>query len=314
MKPGETSRTWARTVHAGGRRRLFFASACCARSSRRRYDTPPTGRTRRIPSPKLTAVAAAPRMPPPCRSAGAAPTPRGRSPPRRGPPPSDARLHPAGAPQPGSPLGALVAPGLAPLAGPPLTRGWQAQRAPAGPGIRAAAHGRGRRRRGGGVLHRGGVQFAARLGPDRPQCGRPGSGTKASFQAAGASVAALYLAWPGAVADDQDQIRPAISFAVKAVLIAAGRTPDPYRGVAYPGGQGFLAAAPGPRLSCVTTRKAAWSVSRSWRPRRPGPRKTSTAWRRSARVSTPSCSRTTLPRTALRPPFTTEERIRSIRS
>ena len=31
-------------------------------------------------------------------------------------------------------------------------------------------------------------------------------------------------------------MRQAISFAVKAVLIAAGRTPVPYRGGAYPGG------------------------------------------------------------------------------
>ena len=45
-----------------------------------------------------------------------------------------------------------------------------------------------------------------------------------------ASVAALYLAWPGPAENPgyQAMMRQAISFAVKAVLIAAGRTPDPY--------------------------------------------------------------------------------------
>ena len=88
--------------------------------------------TNMLESAKLTAVAAAPRMPPPCRSAGAAPAPRDRSPPHRGPPTAAPRLHPAGAPQPGSPLAARVAPGVAPLAGPLPTRGWPAQRAPSG--------------------------------------------------------------------------------------------------------------------------------------------------------------------------------------
>ena len=40
----------------------------------------------------------------------------------------------------------------------------------------------------------------------------------------------------------------AISFAVKAVLIAADRTQDPYRERAYPGGQVFLTPAHGSRL------------------------------------------------------------------
>ena len=58
-----------------------------------------------------------------------------------GPPTADARLHPAGAPQPGSPLEARVAPGVAPL----------------------------------NILPH--VRFAAQLGPDHPLRGRPGSGT-----------------------------------------------------------------------------------------------------------------------------------------
>ena len=123
----------------------------------------------------------------------------------------------------------------------------------------------------------------------------PDRALTASFQAAGASVAALYLAWPG-LADDpgyQAMMRQAISFAVKAVLIAAGRTPDPYRGGAYPGGQVFLTPAPGPACTCATTRKAASSASRSSRPRQPGTGNPSSGGRRFAIVSPPSRSRTT---------------------
>ena len=45
-------------------------------------------------------------------------------------------------------------------------------------------------------------------------------------------------------------IREAVGFAIKGVLIATGRTPDPYRGLAVPEGQGqvFLTPAPEPRL------------------------------------------------------------------
>ena len=144
------------TARAGGRRRLFSTPACRARSSRRRYDCP-VDETYILESAKLAAVAAAPRMPPPCRSAGAGLAPRGRSPPRSGPPTSDARLHPAGAPQPGSPLGPW---------------GGHDDRASAHPGMGAGSRSSGWARQPRGRGHRGGVlphvRFAARRGPDRP--------------------------------------------------------------------------------------------------------------------------------------------------
>lgn len=79
----------------------------------------------------------------------------------------------------------------------------------------------------------------------------PDRALTASFQAAGASVEALYFALSTPLAADPhycQSLRQAISFTVKAVLIAAGRTPDPYRGAAYSEGQVFLTPAPGPRL------------------------------------------------------------------
>ena len=68
----------------------------------------------------------------------------------------------------------------------------------------------------------------------------------ASVQAAGASVAALYLAWPGPGdgAGHQAQIRQAISFAVKAVLIAAGPHSGPLPRAGVPGGAGVPYAGP----------------------------------------------------------------------
>ena len=116
-----------------------------------------------LESAKLTAVATAPRMPPPGRSAGAAGAPRGGVPPHRGPPTAVPRLHPAGASQPGGPLAARVAPGVAPLVAAAAAGGWPAQRATAGPGIRAPAHGRGHRGRVPPL-----VRAPARGGPDRP--------------------------------------------------------------------------------------------------------------------------------------------------
>ena len=43
-------------------------------------------------------------------------------------------------------------------------------------------------------------------------------------------------------------MREAIGFAIKWALVATGRTPNPYRGLAFPEGRAFLTPAPGPRL------------------------------------------------------------------
>ena len=142
-----------------------------------------------------------------------------------------------------------MAPGSAPLAGLPPTSGWQAQRAPAGPGIRAAAHGRGHR---GVVLPH--VRFAARLGPGRPYCERPGSDTDSELSDCG-GLRGVPLPRPAGAGGRRRPPGPDTAGDIlrrqggPRLLIAAGRAPDPYHGGAYPGGQAFLTPAPGPRLS-----------------------------------------------------------------
>ena len=80
----------------------------------------------------------------------------------------------------------------------------------------------------------------------------PDRALTAAFQAAGAALAATYLpcTGPGDAPEYRAAIREAVGFAIKGVLIAAGRTPGPYRGLAVPEGQGqvFLTSTPGPRL------------------------------------------------------------------
>ena len=80
----------------------------------------------------------------------------------------------------------------------------------------------------------------------------PDSALTAAFQAAGAALAAIYLPCPGPgdAPEHRAAIREAVGFAIKGVLIATGRTPDPYRGLAVPEGQGqvFLTIGPGRRL------------------------------------------------------------------
>ena len=55
---------------------------------------------------------------------------------------------------------------------------------------------------------------------------------------------------PGDAPEYRAAILEATGFAIQGVLIAIGRTPDPYRGLAVTEGQGqvFLTLAPGPRL------------------------------------------------------------------
>ena len=70
------------------------------------------------------------------------------------------------------------------------------------------------------------------------------------FEAAGAAMAALLLASLGPV--DAPEHRAGFQcFAIKGVLIAAGSTPNKYRGSAIPGGQVFPSSASGPRLYLV---------------------------------------------------------------
>ena len=70
-----------------------------------------------LESAKLTAVAAAPRMPPSGRTAGAAAKPGGRLDELAGPLAEGLGLRPAEAPQHGSPMGARMAGGVAPVGG-----------------------------------------------------------------------------------------------------------------------------------------------------------------------------------------------------
>ena len=154
-------------------------------------------------------------MPPPCRSAGAARAPRNRSPQSRGPPTAAPRLHPAGAPhQPAD--GRLSELRLGPTAA--------------------------------RLLSDADIAALFRRMFDLPPNSVPivlnvdGSGTDSERPSTSSGH--------GPAEDDghQAMMRQAISFAVRAVLIAAGRTPDPYLGGAYQGGQVFLTPAPGPRL------------------------------------------------------------------
>ena len=73
------------------------------------------------------------------------------------------------------------------------------------------------------------------------------------FEAAGAAMAALLLASPGPVDAPEHRagFREVLCFAIKGVLIAAGSTPNKYRGSAIPGGQVFPSSASGPRLYLV---------------------------------------------------------------
>ena len=68
----------------------------------------------------------------------------------------------------------------------------------------------------------------------------PDRALTAAFQAAGAALAASYLPWsgPGDAPKHWAAIWGAVGFAIKGVLIATGRTPVPYRGLAVPKGQG----------------------------------------------------------------------------
>ena len=76
----------------------------------------------------------------------------------------------------------------------------------------------------------------------------PDRALTAAFQAAGVALAALYLTCPGPgdAPEYRAAVREAFGFAIKGVLIAAGRTPGPYRARAIAEGQVFL--SPGPRL------------------------------------------------------------------
>ena len=103
----------------------------------------------------------------------------------------------------------------------------------------------------------------------------PDRALTAAFQAAGAALAAIHPPCPGPGDDPGHRaaIREAIGFAIKGVLIAAGRTPDPYRWHAFPEGRAFLtpAARPtGPGSICGTPRTAASSATPE--PTRPVPR------------------------------------------
>ena len=71
-----------------------------------------------------------------------------------------------------------------------------------------------------------------------------------AFQAAGAAMAALYLASPGPgdAPEHRAGLREAVDFGIMEVLVAGGRAPDQYRGRANPEGQEFLTPAPGARL------------------------------------------------------------------
>ena len=87
----------------------------------------------------------------------------------------------------------------------------------------------------------------------------------AAFQAAVAAMTALCLASPepGDAPEHWAAVREAVGFAVKWVLIAAGPTPDPYRGRAIPEGQVFLTTGPGPGFIYGTPRTTASSTSHS---------------------------------------------------
>ena len=79
----------------------------------------------------------------------------------------------------------------------------------------------------------------------------PGRALTAALQAAGAALAAIRLPRPGPgdAPERRAAIREAVGSAVRGVLIATGRTPDPHRGPAVTEGRGRVFLAPaGPRL------------------------------------------------------------------
>ena len=83
----------------------------------------------------------------------------------------------------------------------------------------------------------------------------------ATFQAAGAALAAIYLPCPGP--GDTPEHREAVGFAIKGVLIAAGRPTDPYRWRAFRRG-GLSSSRPaGSGSICGTPRTASSSATRS---------------------------------------------------
>ena len=92
----------------------------------------------------------------------------------------------------------------------------------------------------------------------------PDRALTAAFQAAGAALAAIYLA-RGQATPRSIGPRSGRPWA-KGVLIATGRTPYPYRGLAVPEGQGqvSLPQPPGPGPICGTLRSATSRASRSW--------------------------------------------------
>ena len=138
-----------------------------------------------LESAKLTAVAAAPRMPPSGRTAGAAAKPGGRLDELAGPLAEGLGLRPAGAPQHGSPMGARMAGGVAQVEGVRAAGGRLPPPPLVGSASGAAANGRAAR---GYVLPH--VRIAVGHGPVR-NVDVADRALPAAFQAACAALAAI---------------------------------------------------------------------------------------------------------------------------
>ena len=170
----------------------------------------------------LTVVAAASRMPPPGRPAGAATT-LGVL--REGSSGSSARrlgLLRVGAPWNGGPLGARVAGGVAVLGRTPPALG---RRPP--PSLASALQ-----RTDQDIAAMFGSMFA--LPPGTIQ-------VVLNIDVPDRALTAVYIACleQGDALDHPSRLRDAISFAIKRAFVAAARTPDPYMAQAIPGGQVF---------------------------------------------------------------------------